>query len=399
MLLSLLLTGLLTIQAPAVPTHAEASELARVGNHAAALDAFRRIVAEHPGDHQARLWIARLHVWMGHPDLAEAVYRNVLFERPSSLEAMVGLASTLAARGETREALALLERAEQIAPENPDVLEAMGRVHGKAGHADRAIGYHERALAVTTGGPSQDALEQSRFVHGHRVESRTYFESFGSGVSDTLATDLHVNVRLNDRLRVSGRGQVQRKFGRTDERAGLGVEWRVAPSTRLTAQGLAGPGSDVLPRADGLLSLAHVDGDAEWSLGYRFVDFSGASASILSPGVSWWVSDRATVGVSYHLSRTDVDTLSSVQQGHAASLRGALRVRPRLWLSAAYAYGIEDFDAISLDRLGDFDANTASLGMRADLATLTSLHASYDHQWRPGGLNMRRVTFWLAQRF
>ena len=93
---ALLLTTLLAGpagDAPAsqVPTHAEAAELAQQGDEQAALDAYRRLAAANPRDHQARLGIARLHLAMGHPDLAEPVFRSVLLEDTKNPEAMLGV--------------------------------------------------------------------------------------------------------------------------------------------------------------------------------------------------------------------------------------------------------------------------------------------------------------------
>jgi tetratricopeptide (TPR) repeat protein len=69
-------------QPPEVPERGSAIALAQGRQYEQALDAFRRLAAANPDDHDARLWIARLHGWMGHPDQAEAVYRSVLLEDP-----------------------------------------------------------------------------------------------------------------------------------------------------------------------------------------------------------------------------------------------------------------------------------------------------------------------------
>src|SRR5687768_1395675 len=101
----LLMSLLGAAQAPAlagqIPTHVDATALAQEGHHEAALDAFRRIAAANPRDHQARVGIARVHGLMGHPELAEPVYRSVLLEDPANLEAMRGLGATLVALGQT----------------------------------------------------------------------------------------------------------------------------------------------------------------------------------------------------------------------------------------------------------------------------------------------------------
>ena len=76
-------------------TFSQAVEAANEGRDAEALAAFQRLANMNPDDLDARLWIARLHVRMGHQDLAEPVYRSVLLEDPSDLEAMLGVANAL----------------------------------------------------------------------------------------------------------------------------------------------------------------------------------------------------------------------------------------------------------------------------------------------------------------
>ena len=105
MLLSLLL---LTLALDATPqgtpgntTAADlpaAIQLTQQGQDAEALAALQRIAAANPTDHQARLWIARVHERMGHPDLAEAVYRSVVLEDPQNVEALVGVGVSLLAQ-------------------------------------------------------------------------------------------------------------------------------------------------------------------------------------------------------------------------------------------------------------------------------------------------------------
>src|SRR4029450_13570452 len=107
-------------------TFAQAVEAANQGRDGEALAAFQRLANMNLDDLDARLWIARLHVRMGHEELAEPVYRSVLLEDPSDLEAMLGVANGLLARGEVDEAEKILQVAESIEPKNDEVLFAVG---------------------------------------------------------------------------------------------------------------------------------------------------------------------------------------------------------------------------------------------------------------------------------
>jgi YaiO family outer membrane protein len=378
---------------------AEAVQMANEGRDAEALAAFRQLAARNPTDLEARLWIARLHERMGNPDRAEPVYRSVLLEDPASLDAALGVASTLLAREEVDETIELLEAIEERAPQNATLLALLGRAHRRAGRDARAIGYFERAAAIAPTAEHRFRLEDARLSYRHRIETRGFNEQFSGGTPDSTGGDLTVNLRLSERLRVLGRGHAQRKFSLSEQRGGGGVEWRWRPSTTVRAQLLVGPGNRVMPEGDFLGELDYTYGTAVWSATVRYFDFTGARTTFLSPGVAWPASDRIALALRYAMSFTDTSTFGEVEVGHSAQLRGSYRLVRRLWLQVGYAAGVEDFENFSIDRIGDFRANTVSGGVRLDLATLTTVAAGYEQQWRRGNVDLGRATLAIQQRF
>jgi len=399
---SLLLTWLLlasTAGTALAQTAAEAVQMADDGRDAEALAAFRQIAARNPNDLEARLWIARLHERMGNPDQAESVYRSVLLEDPASLDAALGVASTLLARDEIDETIELLEAIEERAPQNATLLALLGRAHRRAGRDARAIGYFERAAAIAPTDEHRLGLENARLSYGHRIETRGFNEQFSGGTPDSTGGDLTVNVRLSERLRVLGRGHAQRKFSVSEQRGGGGVEWRWRPSTTLRTHLLLGPGNLVMPEGDFLGELDYTYGPAVWTATVRYFDFTGARTTFLSPGVAWPATDRISIALRYAMSFTETSASKGVEVGHSAQLRGSYRFLRRLFLQVGYAAGVEEFENFSIDRIGDFRANTVTGGVRLDLPTLTSIAAGYEQQWRRGNVDMGRVVVTLQQRF
>lgn len=400
LLVSLLGAAQAPVLAGQIPTHVDATALAREGHYEAALDAFRRIAAANPRDHEARLWIARVHGSMGHPELAEPVYRSVLLEDPANIEAMRGLGATLAALGQTDDGIELLRRAENVQPQNAEVLAELVRAHARAGNSNLAVLYAERAVNLAPTDTHRRALEDARLVHAHRVELTSFGERYNTAASDTGSVDLRVNYRWREDLRVIGRGQHQRKFGFSEQRGGAGLEWRWRPGTTLFGQVLAGPNDNVvLPRVDVNGEMTHTAGSTQWIAGYRYFDFPSAQLSVISPGVTWWPNARTSFAARYFLSVTDFPTLTGLQQDHSVALRGARRVMPRVWLNAGYAYGAENYETLSPDRVGDFRAHTASGGVRLDLPSLTSVIGLFEQQWRRNDVRMGRLSISLMQRF
>lgn len=407
MLFSLLLATALALDpsqqgapAPADDVFAEAVQAAAEGREAEALAAFQQLASANPNDHQARLWIARLHARMGQQDRAEPVYRSVLLEDPGNIDAMLGVAAALLARDEPAEAIEVLDVAEKLAPDNDAVLDGLGRAHRRAGRTSRAIAYFERAVSIAPTEQHRLSLEGARLSYLHRVETYGSSEQFSGTTPDGESGDLRVNVRLNDTWRVLGRGQVQRKFARSEQRGGGGVEWRWKPTTTLRGHALVGPNNRVMPEGDYLGEWQYTQRVATWTAGVRYFDFKGARMTVVSPEVAWVPEGRLSVSLRYAAAWTDeATTLAPVEAGHSAHIRAAYRVSSRVSVQAGYAGGVEDFENLSIDRIGDFRASTLSGGLRIDLPTLTALTATYEHQWRRDSTDMGRVTVSFVQSF
>src|SRR4029453_15318344 len=115
-LISTAILGLTLLSTPqGADQRAEAERMAKSGNYAAALKQFQAIAAANPDDIDARLWIARLHAQMGHPEHAVAVYRTILAVQPQQLDALIGLGQSLVTLGRLAEASDALNRAETLA--------------------------------------------------------------------------------------------------------------------------------------------------------------------------------------------------------------------------------------------------------------------------------------------
>jgi YaiO family outer membrane protein len=391
--------GAAEAQANQVPTHAEAAELARQGNDQAALDAYRRLAAANPRDHQARLGIARLHLAMGHPELAEPVFRSVLLEDPTNAEAMIGVGTSLTELGRVDEALIQLDRATKVAPGNADAMAALGRAYLKARNTTLAVSYLQQAVAAAPTPENVLALEDARRVHGHSVQLGGLFEHFDTGIDDSWGGDLRLNVRLEDRLRLLARGEVLDKFGVSDARGGAGLEWYVRPDTVFTIQGLGGPDNLVLPRVDGRVSLTYQPRAVAWSAAAQVTDFSTATMTTLSPEVTWWADSRTSIGLRYTLAVTSLDGADDLVLASSGALTGSYRFAPRAWFNLGYWFGIEDFDTLTVDRIGRFSAHTVGGGLGFDLRTLTTIQATYQYQWRAGDNTLNRALVVLRQSF
>lgn len=395
----LVLSSLLAAQS-APDQRAEAERLARTGAHAEALERFQTLVAEHPEDVGARIWVGRLHDWLGHATRAEAVFRSVLASHPDHVEAIVGLGAAIAADERPEEAIAVLDRAETLAPDAADVLAALGRAHFLAGHLRLAGAYYQRARLLRPADPViRDGLEQIRRITGHRVEMLGFFESFDFGVSDTWSGEVEINLRAADGFRAFARGQQQRKFDETENRAGGGFEWRPHRRVTVLTRAMLAPGALVLPESDVLGEMSYARRRLELAASARYADFDAARVWVLSPGLTWWFGDRLAVTARYFRSETTFADAGGTSGNDSGLVRVRVRPWPRVWVHASYASGTESFETLSLDRLGEFRADTAGGGFQIDLPSLTTFAGAYEFQWRDNDTRMTRVTVTLVQRF
>ena len=382
-----------------VPTLDAALELADQGRNDEALVAFQQRAAADPTDHVARLWIARLHDRMGHADLAEPVYRSVLREDPSSVDAMLGVASILLKRREAEEALEILDIAAQRESESTETFVLLGRAHRLAGRDARAIEFFERAVAISATDDAVSELERARLFYMHRIETYGFSEQFSGTTPDSRNGDVMVNYRASDRVRVHARGAAQRKFGVSDQRGGGGVAWRWTPATTVRGQVLVGPDNRVMPEGDYAGALDYTRGSTTWSASIRHFDFLAAQTTVFAPGVLWLFSERLFFDLGYAMSWTDANIASGMEIGHSVQIAGDYRVHRRVWIHAGYGAGVENFENFSVDQIGDFRANTISGGVRIPLPTLTTIIGNYERQWRRADVDMGRITVSLQQRF
>ena len=402
MVLSLALAA--SPQAPAGQPHAEAraqaEQLARAGAHQAALERFQALAAANPDDVEARLWIARLHSWMGHDRRALDVYESIIATHPKNIDALVGAGDAYTRLGRRREAADLLTRAETAAPDNPSVLAAQGRLHAASGRTTLAIAYYQRALIIDANtGDARAELAELQRLRAHRVELGYFLEHFNQeNLPNPQGGSGLVNFAIRDGLRLSGTVQHARKFSQNETRGGAGVEWQPVPSLQVHGGALFGGDTIVLPRTDVHGGLHYLRGRATWSFDVRFAEFEQVDVQVGGAGLKLALPRRTAAWVNYYRFATDYElTLSDIVHSWVLGVSGHPE---RDWLlGAEYTRGPDQLDMLTIDRLGEFETNTYSAFTEFLLTPMVSAHARYDYQDRPEDSRMHRATGRLIFRF
>ena len=380
------------------PGLAEAMQLAQQGRNDEALKALQKIVSKDPNDHVTRLWIAKVHDQMGRPDLAEAVYRSIVLEDPNNIDALLGAGLVAMEQDQIDDAINLLTRAEALAPQNPNVLSALGRAYELAGRDERSLGYYQRNLTALPTERNLIALESAKKQTQNRIESQTYDEQYNGATAATRGEDIAANFRLNDTLRLFGRAQIQSKFSSRENRYGGGAEWHWNPSTTITGQALVNSSNRIMPQHDYFGRLDYAYHRATWSATIRYFDFFGANETVASPALTYDWNPRWTFTARYAYSSTTTSTVAGTQ-GNTADFRVGHEIKPRLWVRGGYIHGVDNFDLLTIDQIGNFKANTVLGQAQYIFRSLTSIVGTVSHQSREGGVTMNRFTFGLTQAF
>jgi YaiO family outer membrane protein len=374
-----------------------AEQLARSGRTVEALDLFEQIVAQNPTDVEARLWIARLQLRLGRMEDAEAGFRGVLVEHPLDIDARIGLGAALTRKDAWREALAVLLDVEEEAGANADLFGALARAYRRAGDDRRALDHYKRAMALAPGDPD--------LVEGYEATLRAYGSSITvegiaeGGVSDARSASLTASVRVLPRLEIEGRARVQNRNGSSDTLLGGGGIWRINRSANLLLRGAGGVGNTSLPNGDLMAEVRHYRGAIEIGGIVRHLSFADVGVTAASPLLAWDTGERWRLATRYTYSWSSFHTTGESVGDHSVLLRETFRGWRRVDMTATYAYGIENFEDLTADRIGSLGANTIAATLQLRLPTLTSVAATWERQWRSNDSRLDRLTVSIIQGF
>jgi len=121
-------------------------KLSAAGQHARAIEAFERALADNPSDTRTLFALGNTARALGLTPAAEEFYRRVLALEPGRLEAIVNLANLLRASGQFQAAEAVLCPALARDQKNPELLLVLGSVRREMSRPDEAIALYRQVL-------------------------------------------------------------------------------------------------------------------------------------------------------------------------------------------------------------------------------------------------------------
>ena len=242
-------------------------------------------------------------------------------------------------------------------------------------------------------------------VEGYEATVRAYgssivVEGFAEGgVSDARSVSLTASVRVLPRLEIEGRARVQNRNGSSDTLGGGGGIWRINRSTNLAIRGAGGAGNTSLPNGDLMAEVRHYRGAFEIGGIVRYLSFSDVDVTAASPLLAWDTGERWRLATRYTYSWSSFHTTGESSGDHSVLLRETFRAWRRVDMTITYAYGIESFEDLTADRIGNLGANTIAATLQFRLPSLTSVATTWEHQWRSNDTRLDRLTVLVMQGF
>ena len=241
-----------------------------------------------------------------------------------------------------------------------------------------------------------EAYEATMRAYGSSIMVEGFAEG---GVSDARSVSLVASVRVLPRLELEGRVRVQDRDGSSETLAGGGGIWRVNRSTNLVIRGAGGVDNTSLPNADLMSEVRHYRGPFEIGGVVRHLSFFDVDVTAASPLLAWDTGDRWRLAARYTYSWSSFHTTGESDGDHSVLLRETFRAWRRVDLTVTYAYGIENFEDLTADRIGNLGAHTIAATVRLRLPSLTSVATTWESQWRSNDTKLDRLTVLVMQGF
>lgn len=153
--------------------HAEADFLIQDGQQEQAMKVFDQAVGEFPDDIKLRYARSMLAESMGNLSLAESDLLKVIEIEPRNAMALNALGYTLANKtNRHQEALAYIEKAYAISPEDPAIIDSMGWVNYRLGNYQEALSFLRKAIAIQADHEIAAHLGEVLWVSGLETEAK-----------------------------------------------------------------------------------------------------------------------------------------------------------------------------------------------------------------------------------
>ena len=331
------------------------------------------------------VWVGRLSARLDDYATATRFYDRALAREPQNTDALVGKAYVLMWQQEFQPAHELLSQAQRITPESTDVLLALARYHYYQGRNREALAQIERVFILDP--ESSEGRElKSEIALPRPLEVRLGWGqerfSFASPASKGYVSVGYVG----DRGRVSGHYERWNEFNEKVNRGGLSFSRQLGDDLWLRGYAMLAPGATVVATQDYTTGFATgLPRGMAVGADYRYLRFEVDQAHVLAPFLEYYFESPAWVRAVFYKSWTEFQPSGVVDSNASFLLRYYQQVTQPMLINVGFAHGSESFSALSVDRLGQFVANTYLGGVDFELTPAYSVGLHYSYQRRSDG--------------
>ena len=353
-----------------------------------ALAVVDRRLAQAPADMEAHAWRGRLLAWTGHWPEAETEYRLVLDKFPNDVDVLDGLADVLLWQQKYSEALAVLEDARTVAPQNAEVLVRRARVLSLLQRVSEARAQFHAVLISDPANPA--AITGLASLTGDsRYELRIGEEAdFFNYTDDAQVETATLTARWNRRWTNSFGASAYHLFGEYAVKMWADASYRFHENNWVRVLGAAANPQDVVPETEALIEYGH---------GFRFSNsfFKGLESSFQEHYLWYrgaqvdtinttqiiylpreWMWTLSATGSHTHFTNQESDWVPS------GSTKIGFPLVRRLSGNLLFAVGAENFAQV--DQIGRLSARTYGGGLRyrfAESQDVTGFVAIQDREY------------------
>jgi YaiO family outer membrane protein len=386
---TILAAALLATSALAQDDEQAAHKLVTEQKFAEARASYERLLKLDPDNLDYQNQIGRLSAWMKEYSTATEVFDRVLKRDPRNAEALVGKAYVEMWQHHYAAAEELLAQANKRSPDDVDVEMALARLcHYQ--NRDRAAKDHvSRAIKLD---PNNS---EARDLKGEIDPPRPLELKLGFN-QDRFSFTSPGNMGFVSAGYIGETNQITLQyeewslFGERTQRAGLNLEKKLAKGWWLRAGTMNGPGAVAVPRQEYTAGVSHaLPKHFALDLDYQLMRFRAADVHLASPVLTYYFTKPVWLSATYYNSWTEWRSGATPGQvNHSWVGQYYQQVAKPLVLHVGFARGSEDFEALTVDRLGIFLADTylagadirIARGYSAELFCSYQTRSNHEHQ-------------------
>jgi YaiO family outer membrane protein len=333
--------------------------------------------------------IARLSAWMKEYATATEIFDRVLKREPRNAEALVGKAYVEMWQRHYPAAEELLAQAKKLSPEDVDVEMALARLCHYQNRERAAKDHVARAIKLDPNNSEAQDLK-GEIDPPRPVEVKLGFNQDRFSFTTPGNMGFVSAGYIGESNQITLQYEEWSLFGERTRRAGLNFEKKLADGWWLRAGTMNGPGAVVVPRQEYTAGASHaLPKHFALDLDYQLMRFRAADVHVASPVLTYYFTKPVWVSATYDNGWTEWRTgVTPGQMNHSWVGQFYEQVAKPLVLHVGFARGSEDFEALTVDRLGVFLADTylagaefrITRGYSAELFCSYQTRSDHEHQ-------------------